>query len=68
MPPTKTEALLTEIRDLLKEQHDTMLKTHRMQTTATVVKVIFYAGIVIFSMYGAYFYASTIVSMTNQIH
>ncbi len=65
MENEKTDALLTEIHDLLKAQQETLLRSHKMQVTGAWLKFAFYAAIVIFSIYSTYYFYSTIVAITS---
>jgi hypothetical protein len=71
-PSTDTQ-LLTEIRDLLKEQQaatqatQLQLKhTHQVQVAMLCVKILFYGVTIAFTIYGALYYASTMLSLTTM--
>jgi hypothetical protein len=71
MPANKTEELLTEIRDLLQLQRESELQhqksVQRSQNVAyamMALKGTFYIGTIVFTIIAAYFYYSTILSMT----
>jgi hypothetical protein len=64
--PDKTEELLTEIRDLLKSQHDAQKQDRTVRMVLMVSKGVFYACAFAFAAYAASYYASTILKMTGQ--
>ncbi len=68
MPKDEIVALLTEIRDLQKEQMGALRETrtlakrqHDMQLWTTVVKVIFYVTMFSLSIVGIYWYYKVLI-------
>lgn len=72
MPSDKTDALLTEIRDLLKEQHDVTLAMQRsvghmrtFQIISIIAKASLYILVIAFTFLAAASYYSTITTLTS---
>ena len=55
-------ALLTEIRDLLKEQRDMIAHTEKMRRRGSIAKAVLYALIICLTFAATYFYYYTIVA------
>ncbi len=71
MPADDIKALLIEIRDLQKEQNQALRETrllakrqHDMQLWMTVVKVVFYGSMVLFTIIGVYWYYKVLMPMS----
>ncbi len=58
----QTIVLLTEIRDLLKENHDTLTHTKKAQQRSFILKIMFNTAIVIFVGIATYYYYHTLVA------
>jgi hypothetical protein len=72
LAPSSTEDLLTEIRDLLKAQHEEAVAAHKAEKHSRQfqhfmlgAKIVFYVFFVVSAIYGVAFYYSMITSLMS---
>ncbi|UPA22389.1 hypothetical protein K8942_05060 [Candidatus Peribacteria bacterium] len=62
MPKDQTIELLTEIRDILKANQESLMHSKKAQQRSLVLKIVFNTAIVIFVGFATYYYYHTLVS------
>jgi hypothetical protein len=60
--PDQTVVLLTEIRDLLRENQTALTGTKKAQQRSLIMKVAFNGAIVVFVAFATYYYYHTLVT------